>query len=163
MSFTHIMRWPCVLLLLLWHDLEKFCTFVLSPLALELTTCALSPYAHSRSLSRLPPTLLFYSQIKPFVFLEKHMYLYTHTQTYTCICIFLRVNLHSYFSHCCIFFKIGFAFFVVLVVVVVFNTCSLFCCCGFCYYRAADVVVVSYIFDWVFTHIQRYILYSLLN
>lgn len=61
MSFTHIMRWPCVLLLLLWHDLEKFCTFALSPLALELTTCALSPYAHSRSLSRLPPTLLFYS------------------------------------------------------------------------------------------------------
>lgn len=98
-----------VFLLLLWHDLGN----LYRALSLSLSRFALSLFCSDAS------HVVILQLDKPFVFLEN-----TLTHVYLCVsvvCIFLRVNLHSYFSHCCciFFFKLVLPFFVVVVLVVV--------------------------------------------
>lgn len=100
------MRWPCVLVVALARS-RKFVQSALS-LSISLFCCDASH-------------VVILQLDKPFVFLE-----YTHTHVFVCmrvVCIFLRVNLHSYFSHCCIFFKLVLPFS--LLFLLLFNTCSL--------------------------------------
>lgn len=102
-----------VFLLLLWHDLGN----LYRAHSLYLS-CSLPLFCCDAS------HVVILQLDKPFVFLE---YTHTHTHVHLCmsvVCIFLRVNLHTYFSHCCIFFKLVLPFSL-LFLLLLFNTCSL--------------------------------------
>lgn len=150
------MRWPCVLVVALARSRK----FLQSALSLLLSFCSILLFCDASH-------VVILQLDKPFVFLENT---HTHTHVYVCVsvvCIFLRVNLHSYFSHCCIFFfKLVLPFFrycsccccltlVHLILLLWFlllsraRSCCCYCCC------------VVHIWLGFYTYIH--ILFSLLN